>query len=309
MATRLLEISKDGALAGIRSKRTDGDNNDDVYAVYDFITKKCDYKDDNSTARKAFERLIAEGSEHRYKVMALISYHKFPGRGQRNTPCMTLQGLQVLTTCLGDKVRKAYIEETSSIVQRYLDGDCAMISEIEQNQRLGRVKSYENFVNKVTQRANAYAIARSGAMPRVSYVYATKTPAFPGLLKIGKTVDLGARLSGLNTSCAPLPHEFVAIATTFDHDRDEKAFQAFFSSARREGEFFELEELDVIAYFDSHITGRFNAELAVHMGEAPPAQQPARHEPTPTSSARPKPKRKRAAMQQQREPIPDWYLL
>jgi hypothetical protein len=64
---------------------------------------------------------------------------------------------------------------------------------------------------------------------------------------------------------------FVAIAPTFDNTRDEKAFQAFFSVARREGEFFELGEADLIAYFASHITAQFNVELAEHMARAPPA--------------------------------------
>jgi hypothetical protein len=100
------------------------------------------------------------------------------------------------------------------------------------------------------------------AMPPTCYVYATKSPAFPGLIKIGKTVDVANRLTTLNTSCAPAPHVIVAVAPTFDKDRDEKTAHAFFSSARREGEFFELEDKDVLDYFATHITAQYNTELA-----------------------------------------------
>jgi hypothetical protein len=93
-------------------------------------------------------------------------------------------------------------------------------------------------------------------------VYATKSPAFPGLIKIGKTMDVAARVTQLNTSCAPAPHVIVAVAPTFDHDRDEKTAHAFFSSSRREGEFFELHDSDVINYFATHITPQYNAEMA-----------------------------------------------
>jgi hypothetical protein len=34
----------------------------------------------------------------------------------------------------------------------------------------------------------------------------TKSPAFPGLIKIGKTEDFAKRLTQLNTACAPAPH-------------------------------------------------------------------------------------------------------
>lgn len=171
-----------------------------------------------------------------------------------------------LIMVLPGKRAKSMRVQIADILSRYIQGSDSLIEEINHNKQVGPVQACSDLAQKAAAGASQY-----NAMPHVSYVYATKTPAFPGLLKIGKTGDLNARLYGLNTSCAPLPHVFVAIAPTFDNTRDEKAFQAFFSVARREGEFFELGEADLIAYFASHITAQFNVELAEHMARAPPA--------------------------------------
>ena len=96
--------------------------------------------------------------------------------------------------------------------------------------------------------------------PQIGYVYATKSSAFPDCIKIGKAADLVKRLSSLNTSCAPAPHNLVAAAATFDNTRDEKVAHMFFADARREGEFFELSEDVVKDYFRMHITAQHELE-------------------------------------------------
>jgi hypothetical protein len=76
---------------------------------------------------------------------------------------------------------------------------------------------------------------------------------------------LNARLSQLKTATAPAPHVFVIIAPTFDQARDEKNAHEFFVENRREGEFFEISDAEVIAYFTTNITTRYNTELAQYI--------------------------------------------
>ena len=236
-----------------------------VFSVFDFMTKVCTYPDDGNTARKTFGRLTRNESENKNEISASCHYVKFPGPGQRDTPCMNVQGLLMLLKCLGDKVSRAFKEETFAILQRYLDGDTTMCEEIMQNKNLGKQKAYENFTEKVMKRAKTYADSASNEMPATAYVYGTKSDAFPGLIKIGRSINPTTRLSSLNTGCAPAPHVLVAVAPTFNNVRDEAVAHAFFSSQRKEGEFFEVSQEDVRAFFTNHITAQYQTELAQHI--------------------------------------------
>ncbi len=77
-------------------------------------------------------------------------------------------------------------------MQRFLDGDTTMCAEILENQSLGKRKSYANFVDRVAKRAHVDAENEFHEQPPVSYVYATKSEAFPNLIKIGRTSNLAA---------------------------------------------------------------------------------------------------------------------
>lgn len=81
------------------------------------------------------------------------------------------------------------------------------------------------------------------------FIYAAKSPAFPGLIKIGRALNVSNRLSQLNTACAPLPFVIVTVSPTLDYKRDEKKAHEFFSDARREGEFFDVTESQVTWFF------------------------------------------------------------
>jgi hypothetical protein len=174
---------------------------------------------------------------------------------------VTLEDAIALIMVLPGKMAKHSRQQFKDIIVRYLDGDRSMCIEIEENLAMGKAKSYSNFASKVIKRIKTDNMNAS-EIPETRYVYATKSLAFPGLIKIGKTINMPNRLSQLNSSCAPAPHVIVAVAATFNHDRDEKTAHAFFASARREGEFFELEEADVIQYFATHITAQYSAEMA-----------------------------------------------
>jgi hypothetical protein len=178
--------------------------------------------------------------------------------GRRYIP---LQDAITLIMVLPGKTAKLVRKQFKDIIVRYLDGDRSMCLDIEANHAMGKVRSYNKFAREIMQGVAVDQRQQEKIMPPTNYIYATKSPAFPGLIKIGKTIDVVNRLTTLNTSCAPAPHVIVALAPTFDKDRDEKTVHAFFSSVRREGEFFELEDSEVLAYFSTHITTQYNTEL------------------------------------------------
>ena len=195
---------------------------------------------------------------------SLFNTEVFVVRGGRRYA--SLETIIELVMILPGKRSKLVRKQFKEIIVRYLDGDRSMCHEIDANHCMGKIKSYSSFVGKAMsaiQREDD--LIRSREMPPTCYVYATKSTAFPGLIKIGRTMNVSERVSQLNTSCAPAPHVIVAVAPTFDHDRDEKSAHAFFSSVRREGEFFELQDSEVISYFAMHITPQFNADLARNM--------------------------------------------
>jgi hypothetical protein len=234
-------------------------------SVFDYINRGCAKQATASYGRNTFNRLRRDGAKYKDRLEKLYIYLKFPGQGNRKTPCMTLQGLLVLTDMLGSKISSAFRDETFSVLQRYLDGDTSMCAEILENQSLGKRKSYANFVDRVAKRAQVDADNQAHELPAVSYVYASKSEAFPSLIKIGRACNLAARLSSLNTSCAPAPHAIIASAMTLDSVRDEALAHAFFASARKEGEFFEVTQEDVESFFANHITNQYQLERAKHI--------------------------------------------
>ncbi len=174
----------------------------------------------------------------------------------------TAEDLIDLIMVLPGKTAKLVRKQFKYIIVRYLDGDRSLCHEIEANHTMGKNRSYVKFARQVLNNVGEIESRQAHAMPPTCYIYATKSPAFPGLVKIGKTMDVASRLISLNTSCAPAPHVIVAVAPTLDKDRDEKTAHAFFSSVHQQGEFFKLEDAEVLAYFVNHITAQYNAELA-----------------------------------------------
>ena len=83
--------------------------------------------------------------------------------------------IQLIMVLPGDKVaavRKQFVD----VITRYLNGDRAMCDEIEANQAMGGIQSYANFAEA----------KRAQELPPVCFVYAAKSPAFPGLILIGR---------------------------------------------------------------------------------------------------------------------------
>ena len=173
---------------------------------------------------------------------------------------VTFENAIELIMVLPGKIAKQQKKLFADIIIRYLDGDTSLCNEVVSNKELGRWKSCEKFV-KNTLKANPV----KKCFPEVSYVYATQSQAFPGLLKIGKSCNVAKRVSTLNTGCAPSPHVVVALAPTFNPDRDESLAHTFYNSVREEGEFFRVTQEEVKDFFQAHITSQYHTDLAMHI--------------------------------------------
>ena len=235
-----------------------------IFSVYDFINYVCGKNIKSSYARMIYVRLNADESDFKNELNNLCTFVKFEGHGHRDTPAMTIHGLQRLLMILGGKVAKVFRDEAILILQRYLDGDTSLCEEINDNKRVGPEKSYERFTSKVLTQAYEEMIKESLVMPEVKYIYATKSEAFPGLIKIGRAQDVEARLAQLNTGCAPLPHKVVAVVKTYNYVRDESIAHGFFAHKRREGEFFEVTIEEVRSFFRNHIHPQFMDDAAYY---------------------------------------------
>ena len=259
MASLLLPIPLSGkSIRGIVTSK-----GDQRFSVYDFINLTCGKQMKCSYGRITFFRMISDSSKYQDKLLSLCENTIFPGSGQRDTPTMTASGLIHLLQILGGKISSAFRDETLHILERYLDGDTTLCKEVEANLAMGKARSYAKFTQQVLDQVQINETLSSRQMPQTAYVYATKSAAFPGLIKIGRAVDVAKRVADLNTGCAPAPHVVVALAPTFNYSRDEHAAHVFFANVRREGEFFETSESEVIAYFAT-ITSIYHSEFAVH---------------------------------------------
>ena len=86
-----------------------------------------------NNARKCFSRLISEESEHRDEVLSNVVYMKFPGPGQKDTPTMTLAGLQRMLLLVGGAFGKKAREILSDTFRRVMAGDLSIVEEVQAN--------------------------------------------------------------------------------------------------------------------------------------------------------------------------------
>jgi len=103
------------------------------YAVYDAVNFSCNKPEKSSYANTTFFRLTQEGSEYRDEVLTLCKNLKFPGKGQRETPCMTIRGLQRLLMILGGKIAAEFREIVEGTFTRVMAGDQSLIEVINEN--------------------------------------------------------------------------------------------------------------------------------------------------------------------------------
>jgi hypothetical protein len=129
MSSLLLKLA-DGEGQSIRGKEHEGAQ---WFSVYDFMSIVCGKVGKLSYAKTTFSRLVQDGSEYKNEVDTLCVYLKFSGTGQRETPCMTIRGLQRLLMILGGKVAADFRAIVEGTFTRVMAGDQSLIEVINAN--------------------------------------------------------------------------------------------------------------------------------------------------------------------------------
>jgi hypothetical protein len=224
-------------------------------SIRDIIRHICGYSINDSA--EVWRRL----SHKQIKLAGSMASFKFKGRGQSTQPLIDIQGALHLIMLLPGERAKHMRVAASDILSQFILGDNRIISEIKTNQVIGPMAA----LDKLHTKAKLSSSREAWEMPRVSYVYGTQSKAFPGLIKIGQTINVGHRLSSMNTSCAPEPHVVVAVAPTFDSVRDEAMAHGYFACSRKQGEFFDVTQAEVQTFFAEHIMARYQQEMAEYV--------------------------------------------
>jgi hypothetical protein len=178
-----------------------------------------------------------------------------PGKGNAKTKMLSLENSIEFLMILPGKLAKMCRQKMADTITRYLDGDLVLINEIIDNKKMGQVNSYLKFAQQNLTYFEQHSTASFG------YIYAFASPAFPGCIKIGRSIDVERRLVQLNIACSPAPLVIIATAPSFDNVRDERKAHQHFIDFRQAGEFFNVSEEVVKTYFKDVITVKFQEEL------------------------------------------------
>jgi hypothetical protein len=131
MTTLLLKLTSDFSVRGIVAP--DGNQR---FSVFDFICVACQKSITSNYGRVMYARLLSADSE--FKEDNEIVFIKFPGPGQRETPTVCAEGLLKILNLLGGKVSQAFRLEAFHVLERYLNGDLSLCSEIDENKAVGK---------------------------------------------------------------------------------------------------------------------------------------------------------------------------
>ena len=124
LAIRLTSGDKDP----IRGMKTPGGRS--LFSVYDAMWNTGAYPS-YAAVKTAWARLTQ--SEFQEEVRAITTYLKFPGPGQRDTPCMDIRGLQRLIALLGGKIGVEYRRLAEMTLTRLIAGDISLAEEVQTN--------------------------------------------------------------------------------------------------------------------------------------------------------------------------------
>jgi len=124
----MLQMTADTALRG--SVTPTGTQ---VFSVYDFINLAYGKDLKNAYARVTLSNLVSDGSKHQDEVVKNLYYLKFPGNGQRETPAMTIRGLQRLLMILPGKIGEEFRKLAEGTFTRVMAGDTSVVEEIHAN--------------------------------------------------------------------------------------------------------------------------------------------------------------------------------
>ena len=249
MTRGLSMISLKSILPNAKDIRVASINGMPYMSIRDLIMAICGQN--NNRASETWRNLP---EKRKNKIQGSVLNFQFPGRGQSLQPVIALSGLLRLVMALPTDAAQDVRIECCEILARHLSGDPTLAAETAHNASIGVAAACEAFLGQALLSGNRMRETK----PELGYVYGTVSDAFPDLIKIGHTGNLDARLRSMNTSCAPLPHRFVAVAPTYYPIRDEKVAHAYFDAAREEGEFFRVTVEELQTFMDRYITLEYN---------------------------------------------------
>jgi len=93
---------------------------------------------------------------HEEEVVQFCDYLKFPGAGQRETPCVNAKGLVKLLMWIPGKLAQEFRNQTADIMIRYLGGDTTLINEIKHTDQLHIQNGESNIFRKVIKKKLQY---------------------------------------------------------------------------------------------------------------------------------------------------------
>ena len=177
-----------------------------------------------------------------------LSLKKLSGNGKWPVKLVTFEHAIELIMVLPGPAAKAFRLQACDILKRFFAGDQTLHAEVDYNASIGLVAACEAFLSD----ALVSAKRKREVDPEIGYVYGSVSEAFPNLIKIGYTHNLDSRLCSMNTSCAPLPHRFVAVAPTYYPARDERMAHAYFADRHEVKEFYHVTAEELQAFFNRY---------------------------------------------------------
>ena len=111
---------------------TDKDGNQ-VFSLFDLGNIAGKRGCENQYGKNIFYRLMKDGSKFKDEVSSFCIYLKFPGSGQKESPCAGIRGLQRYLMLLGGKVAAEYREIIEGTFTRVMAGDQSLIEVINAN--------------------------------------------------------------------------------------------------------------------------------------------------------------------------------
>ena len=132
MSALILKLMDSGPDGPVLRGTTDKDGNQ-AFSLFDLGNISGKRGCDNQYGKNHFYRLIKDGSKFKDEVLAFCIYLKFPGSGQRETPCASIRGLQRYLMLLGGKVAIEFRELIEGTFTRVMAGDQSLIEVINAN--------------------------------------------------------------------------------------------------------------------------------------------------------------------------------
>ena len=194
-----LQLTEYYSLRGMKGE--DDKRSQWYFSVYDFIKFVTDrHEHGESYARETLESLAEEEPEYTFEVAGRCRNLKFHGSGEKETPCMTVNGLLCLLGKLDETnlVKVVRFEIVKGVFTRYLRGDMSLIKEVREN-----------------------AVSAAPKLPTTTPVNVMAAMANPKKRKQLAELELDERDLKVRRMCVELVHDFVKAMSTLDEDWQE----------------------------------------------------------------------------------------